>query len=46
MIKRLQLDFALKRLFKGKALVIYGPRQGRQTSCNMLLEELGRKYCV
>jgi len=40
MILRTQLDFAKERLFKGKALIIYGPRQvGKTTFSHFLLDE-------
>ena len=43
MIPRLQLDFAKDRLFKGKALVIYGPRQvGKSTFTEVLLSEMDK----
>lgn len=39
MINRLQLDYARARLFKGKALIIYGPRQvGKTTFVELLLK--------
>ncbi|MGW8122826.1 ATP-binding protein [Roseivirga echinicomitans] len=39
MISRYQLDYAKNRLFKGKALIIYGPRQvGKTTFVELLLE--------
>lgn len=44
MINRLQIDFALKRLFKGKALIIFGPRQvGKTTFCEQLLQKVDKK---
>jgi predicted AAA+ superfamily ATPase len=44
MIHRQQIDFALKRLFKGKALVIFGPRQvGKTTFCEQLLKKVDKK---
>jgi len=43
MIPRLQLNFAKERLFKGKALVIYGPRQvGKSTFTEVLLSEMDK----
>lgn len=43
MIHRLQLNFATERLFKGKALIIYGPRQvGKSTFTEMLLSEINK----
>jgi predicted AAA+ superfamily ATPase len=43
MIKRLQIDFARDRLFRGKALIIFGPRQaGKTTFCEQLLEKVAR----
>ena len=43
MIPRLQLNFAKERLFKGKALVIYGPRQvGKSTFTAMLLSKMDK----
>lgn len=41
MIKRIQIPFAEKRLFKGKALIIYGPRQAGKTT---FVEQLLSKY--
>ncbi len=39
MVVRYQLSYAKKRLFKGKALIIYGSRQaGKTTFANMLIE--------
>lgn len=44
MIPRLQLGFALERLFQGKALIIYGARQvGKTTFCEQLLEQVPQK---
>lgn len=44
MIKRLQMSYAMERLFKGKAFIIYGPRQaGKTTFSEMLLDEIGKK---
>jgi len=44
MIPRLQIDFAKARMFKGKAFIIYGPRQaGKTTFSEMLLREMGKK---
>ena len=44
MISRYQLDYAKKRLFKGKALIIFGPRQvGKTTFCNMMLKKLDKR---
>jgi predicted AAA+ superfamily ATPase len=41
MISRHQLSQAKNYLFKGKALIIYGPRQtGKTTFCEMLLKEI------
>lgn len=37
MILRTQLEFAKSRLFKGKALIIYGPRQAGKTTFTKLL---------
>lgn len=38
MIPRIQMKFAKDRLFKGKAMIIYGPRQvGKSTFTDMLL---------
>tara|TARA_R110001599_G_scaffold83659_2_gene224769 strand:- start:21115 stop:22257 length:1143 start_codon:yes stop_codon:yes gene_type:complete len=40
MINRYQLDYAKDRLFKGKALIIYGPRQvGKTTFVELLLKK-------
>lgn len=44
MILRGQISFAEQRLFKGKAFIIYGPRQvGKTTFTDQLLGELNRK---
>lgn len=44
MIIRQQIDFALKRLFKGKALIVFGPRQvGKTTFCEQLLQKVDGK---
>lgn len=44
MINRHQLTFAKERLFKGKALIIYGPRQvGKTTFTELLLKETNEK---
>jgi predicted AAA+ superfamily ATPase len=44
MIVRRQIEFAKSRLFKGKALIIYGPRQaGKTTFCEQLLSGMGKK---
>jgi predicted AAA+ superfamily ATPase len=44
MIRRAQLNFARERLFKGKALIIYGPRQvGKTTFSRQLLKEYGKE---
>ena len=43
MIPRLQLNFAKERLFRGKVLVIYGPRQvGKSTFMEVLLSEMDK----
>ena len=43
MIQRLQIEFARRRLFRGKALIIFGPRQaGKTTFCEQLLEKVDR----
>lgn len=44
MIKRAQLPYAQQRLFKGKALIVYGARQvGKTTFCEQLLSPLQKK---
>jgi uncharacterized protein len=44
MIPRLQISYALERLFQGKALIIYGARQvGKTTFCEQLLEHVSGK---
>lgn len=44
MIVRNQLDYALARLFKGKAFIIFGPRQtGKTTFVEQLLEKVNKK---
>jgi len=44
MIVRKQLDYALARLFKGKAFIIFGPRQtGKTTFVEQLLAKVNKK---
>lgn len=44
MIIRKQLDYALARLFKGKAFIVFGPRQtGKTTFVEELLAKVGKK---
>lgn len=44
MIVRKQLDYAMKRLFKGKAFIIFGPRQtGKTTFVEQLLGKVNKK---
>lgn len=44
MIKRQQLEYAIARLFKGKAFIVFGPRQvGKTTFVTQLLSEVNRK---
>lgn len=44
MILRQQLDYVSERLFKGKAFIIYGPRQvGKTTFTEQLLQKENRK---
>ncbi|WP_410222279.1 ATP-binding protein [Pedobacter sp.] len=44
MITRKQLDYALARLFKGKAFIVFGPRQaGKTTFVEQLLEKVNKK---
>src|SRR5690606_3721712 len=44
MIVRKQIDYALKRLFKGKAFIVFGPRQtGKTTFVEQLLAETKNK---
>lgn len=44
MISRYQLNYAKQRLFKGKALIIFGPRQvGKTTFCNMMFKDLNKR---
>ena len=44
MIIRKQLDYALARLFKGKAFIIFGPRQtGKTTFVEQLLAKVNKK---
>ncbi len=44
MIVRKQLDYALARLFKGKAFIIFGPRQtGKTTFVEQLLARINKK---
>jgi len=47
MIVRTQLRYAQDRLFKGKALLVFGPRQaGKSTFVAQLLAQNKRKkYC-
>lgn len=44
MILRKQLDYALARLFKGKAFIVFGPRQtGKTTFVEQLLAKINKK---
>ncbi len=44
MIVRKQIDYALARLFKGKAFIIFGPRQtGKTTFVEQLLAKVNKK---
>ncbi|RDC57263.1 ATP-binding protein [Pedobacter chinensis] len=44
MIGRKQIDYALARLFKGKAFIIFGPRQsGKTTFVEQLLDHVNKK---
>lgn len=44
MITRKQLDYALARLFKGKAFIVFGPRQaGKTTFVEQLLKKVNKK---
>jgi uncharacterized protein len=44
MIRRYQINYASERLFKGKALIIYGPRQvGKTTFVELLLAQVGKQ---
>lgn len=44
MIVRKQLDYALARLFKGKAFIVFGPRQtGKTTFVEQLLAKVNKK---
>lgn len=44
MINRYLVDSIMDFVFKGKALIIYGPRQtGKTTLCKILVEKLGKK---
>lgn len=44
MIVRKQLEYAVARLFKGKAFIVFGPRQtGKTTFVEQLLEKVGKK---
>jgi len=44
MIVRRQMDYALKRLFKGKAFIVFGPRQsGKTTFVEQLLTKVDKK---
>lgn len=44
MILRHQIDYAVHRLFRGKAFIIYGPRQvGKTTFTEQLLKHIDRK---
>ncbi len=43
MVIRKQIDYALKRLFKGKAFIVFGPRQtGKTTFVEQLLAETNK----
>jgi len=47
MIVRKQLDYALARLFKGKAFIIFGPRQtGKTTLVEQLLAKVTKRHCT
>lgn len=42
-IERLQIDYALKRMFKNKAFLVFGPRQtGKTTFVEKLLEKIDK----
>lgn len=44
MIQRTQIEFAKERLFKGKAFIVFGPRQsGKTTFVKQLLASIDRK---
>ena len=44
MIVRKQVDYALARLFKGKAFIVFGPRQtGKTTFVEQLLAKVNKK---
>jgi predicted AAA+ superfamily ATPase len=44
MIVRKQIDYALARLFKGKAFIVFGPRQtGKTTFVEQLLTQINKK---
>ncbi|PWS27168.1 ATPase [Pedobacter yonginense] len=44
MIVRKQIDYALARLFRGKAFIVFGPRQtGKTTFVEQLLAEVNKK---
>ena len=44
MVSRSQIDYAKSRLFKGKALLVFGPRQvGKTTFVQNLIADLNKK---
>nr|WP_294894612.1 ATP-binding protein [uncultured Pedobacter sp.] len=44
MVERFQIDYALKRMFKNKAFLVFGPRQtGKTTFVEKLLEKLNKR---
>ncbi|WP_225870852.1 ATP-binding protein [Pedobacter cryophilus] len=44
MIKRLQINYALQRMFKNKAFLVFGPRQtGKTTFVETLLKEINKR---
>ena len=43
-VERFQIDYALKRMFKNKAFLVFGPRQtGKTTFVEKLLEKLNKR---
>ena len=47
MIERLQIDYAMQRMFKNKAFLVFGPRQtGKTTFVETLLEKINKSTLI
>ena len=47
MIERLQIDYALQRMFKNKAFLVFGPRQtGKTTFVETLLQKINKSTLI